>query len=298
VQRTSLAIFQHLAEAEAQVHGTSIEEIHFHEVGAVDSIIDIVGAAVGLDYFEVDRLYSSALPLGSGQVQSQHGILPLPAPATLRLLEMAQAKIVPSPARTELVTPTGAAILATLATFEQPAMMIRKIGTGAGQRDLPWPNIFRLILGETDEAAHLPMVVIETNIDDMNPQIFGQVMSRLFAAGALDVYFTPIQMKKNRPGTMMSVIARRVDEAVLAQLILRETTTFGVRIHAISRVEAERAMQAVQTEYGEVGVKVKILDGIRVQAAPEYEDCARLAGQHDVPILTVYQSALSAAMAH
>src|SRR5450759_2354310 len=146
VRQTSLAVFKNLAEAEAQVHGTTIEEIHFHEVGAVDSIIDIVGAAVGLDYFGVERLYASALPLGSGQVNSQHGILPLPAPATLRLLEMAQARVVATPAQVELVTPTGAAILATLATFEQPSMVIHKTGTGAGQRNLPWPNIFRIIL--------------------------------------------------------------------------------------------------------------------------------------------------------
>jgi pyridinium-3,5-bisthiocarboxylic acid mononucleotide nickel chelatase len=277
------------------VHGTTVEEIHFHEVGAVDSIIDIVGAAIGLDYFGIERLYASALPMGSGQVNSQHGILPLPAPATLRLLEMAQAKVVATPAQVELVTPTGAAILATLATFEQPSMIIRKTGTGAGQRNLPWPNIFRLIIGETDEAVNLPMVVIETNIDDMSPQVFGNVMGRLFTAGALDVYFTAIQMKKNRPGTMMSVIARRADETALAQLILRETSTFGMRVHPISRYEAERAVQHVQTDYGEVAVKVKILDNVKIQAAPEYEDCARLAAQINIPVIQVYQAALLAA---
>jgi hypothetical protein len=174
-------------------------------------------------------------------------------------------------------------------------MVIHKVGTGAGQRDLAWPNIFRLILGETDEATSLPMVVIETNIDDMSPQVFGQVMGRLFAAGALDVYFTPIQMKKNRPAMMLSVIARRVDEPALAQLILRETTTFGVRVHPIARYEAEREMRSVHTEYGDVAVKVKLLDGQPVQAAPEYEDCARLAAEHNVPLLLVYQAALTAA---
>ena len=291
VRQTSLAVFKNLAEAEAQVHGTTIEEIHFHEVGAVDSIIDIVGAAVGLDYFGIERLYASALPLGSGQVNSQHGILPLPAPATLRLLEMAQARVVATPAQVELVTPTGAAILATLATFEQPSMVIHKTGTGAGQRNLPWPNILRLILGETDEAVNLPMVVIETNIDDMSPQVFGHVMGRLFSAGALDVYFTPIYMKKNRPATMLSVIARKSDEAALARLILEETTTFGMRVQPIYRYEAERAFRSVQTEYGEVPLKLKILDGKVVQAAPEYEVCARLANEHNVPLAKVYAAA-------
>jgi uncharacterized protein (TIGR00299 family) protein len=294
VQDTSLRIFQYLAEAEASVHGTSVEEVHFHEVGAVDSIIDIVGAAVGLEYLGIQRLYSSPLPLGSGQVDSQHGLLPLPAPATLLLLERAQAKTVPSPAQVELVTPTGAAILAALATFEQPAMSIHKVGTGAGKRDLPWPNILRLMVGEVEEAALQPMVEIATNIDDMNPQAYAPVMARLFAAGALDVYFTPIQMKKNRPAAILSVIAHKADEATLAQIILRETTTFGVRIHPISRVEARREFVQVQTPYGEVAVKVKILDGQPVQYAPEFEDCARLASQNQVPFLKVYQSALLA----
>ncbi len=294
VKTGSQAIFRRLAEAEAQVHGVPVDEVHFHEVGAVDSIIDTVGAAIGLDYLGIERLYASALPLGSGQVNTQHGLLPVPAPATLRLLTAAHARIVPSQAQVELVTPTGAAILAALATFEQPAMTLTGLGMGAGRRELPWPNVLRIMLGES-EAASLPLVVIETNIDDISAQALGHVMGRLFSAGALDVYFTPIYMKKNRPATMLSVIARKSDEAALARLILEETTTFGMRVQPIYRYEAERAFRSVQTQYGEVPLKLKILDGKVVQAAPEYEVCARLANEHNVPLAKVYAAAARAA---
>ncbi len=294
VKEITLAVFQHLAEAEARVHGTTIDEVHFHEVGALDSIIDTVGAAIGLEYFEVDRVYASALPWSSGQVETQHGSLPLPAPATLELLNMAHAPVTPSAAKVELVTPTGAAILATLATFEQPAMILSGLGTGAGQRDLPWPNILRLIFGESEAAPPTAMVQIETNIDDMNPQLFGHVMGQLFNAGALDVYYTPIYMKKNRPATMLSVIARRSDEPTLARLILEETTTFGMRVQPITRYEAQRSIQTVETEYGQIPVKLKILDGSVVQAAPEYDACVRLAAELDIPLYQIYTAALLA----
>jgi len=298
VKNASQAIFLRLAEAEAQVHGMPVDEVHFHEVGAVDSILDTVGAAIGLEYLGVERLYASALPLGSGQVNTQHGLLPVPVPATLRLLTTAHAPVVPSQAQVELVTPTGAAILAALATFQQPAMTLTGLGTGAGRSDLPWPNVLRLLLGES-EAASLPtenprsvgMVLMETNIDDTSAQTLGHAMGRLLSAGALDVFFTPIYMKKNRPATMLSVIARKSDEATLARLILEETTTFGMRVQPIYRYEAERAFRSVQTEYGEVPLKLKILDGKVVQAAPEYEVCARLANEHNVPLAKVYAAA-------
>ena len=290
VKASSQAIFQRLAEAEAQVHGVPVDEVHFHEVGAVDSILDTVGAAIGLEYLGIQRLYASPLPLGSGTVNTQHGLLPVPAPATLRLLTAARAPVVPSQAQVELVTPTGAAILAALATFQQPAMTLTGLGMGAGRRELPWPNVLRIMLGES-EAAALPMVVIETNIDDSSAQALGHVMGRLFSAGALDVYFTPIYMKKNRPATMLSVIARKSDEAALARLILEETTTFGMRVQPIYRYEAERSFRTVQTEYGEVRLKLKILDGKVVQAAPEYDVCARLASEHNVPLAKVYAAA-------
>jgi len=295
VVRLSTGVFGKLAEAEAKVHGSTVEEVHFHEVGAVDSILDIVGAAVGLHYLGVDQVYASAVPLGSGQVQTQHGLMPLPAPATLELLTAAHAPVVPSPATSELVTPTGAALLATLAKFEQPAMTLQASGSGAGRRELPWPNVLRVLLGESGPALAGQHVEIETNIDDMNPQFFGHVMARLFEAGALDVYFTPIMMKKNRPANKLSVIARSEDEQKLADLLLRETSTLGVRVHPVRRHEAGRRFVSVSTRYGEVQVKLKILDGQVVQASPEYDACAALARQHDVPVAQVYNEVMKAA---
>ena len=292
VKETSLLIFRKLAEAESQVHGVTVEEVHFHEVGAVDSILDIVGAAVGLEYFNVQSVYSSALPLGTGQVNTQHGLLPLPAPATLNLLQMAHAPTYPSRATTELITPTGAAILAALAQFRQPEMNIDRIGIGAGRRDLEWANILRLVFGTHDDryGSHL---VIETNIDDMNPQVYGHVMEKLFHAGALDVYFTPIYMKKNRPGTKLSVIVHQEDETVISDLILRETSTLGVRVKPVQRHEAKREILTVETRYGQVAVKVKILGGKRVQATPEYDNCVRLAKEAGVPLNRVLQEAIA-----
>lgn len=293
VQQTSLAIFSRLAAAEGRVHGVPADEVHFHEVGAVDSIVDIVGAAVGLFTLGIQRLYASALPMGSGSVQSQHGLLPLPAPATLELLSEAHAPTVPSTAQIELVTPTGAAILAALATFEQPAMTVSGRGVGAGQRDLPWPNILRLMIGDsTDEGGR--HVALETNIDDMNPQLFAPVMERLFAAGALDVYLTPIYMKKNRPGTLLGVIARQRDQAVLAHLLLAETTTLGVRVHAVTRYEAGRETRTVDTEFGPLKVKLKLLDGKVQQASPEYEDCLQVAQAQGVSPARVLAAAAAA----
>ena len=293
VKEMTLKIFEALARAEAKVHGAPVEAVHFHEVGAVDSILDIVGAAVGLAWFDIDAVYASALPLGSGRVTTQHGELPLPAPATLELLAAVGAPLVPSSAQVELVTPTGAAILAALARFEQPAMSLARIGIGAGGRDLPWANVLRLLIGQParDAGTH---VEIETNIDDMNPQLLADAMERLFAAGALDVYFTPIYMKKNRPATKLSVIARAQDEATLSDLLLRHTTTLGVRARRLRRYEAARETRQVQTPYGEVAVKVKLIDGQVLQTQPEYEDCARLARAAGLPTAVVIQAALLA----
>ena len=291
-------IFQALAEAEAKVHGTTIEAVHFHEVGALDSIIDIVGAAIGLEYFEIEQLYASALPVGNGQIKTDHGLIPLPAPATLELMRKGKMTIVPSSATKELVTPTGAAILAAFAISRQPTMRIDNIGIGAGKRDLPWPNILRLIIGEGELGnISAEMVMLETNIDDMNPQLFAPVQTRLFKAGALDVFFSSIFMKKNRPATMVSVIARKKDEAVLARMLLRETNTFGVRVSPIMRYEADRQFAQVSTRYGDIQVKVKILDGKPIMAMPEYEDCLKRAEETCAPVIDVYQAAIVAAQA-
>ncbi len=294
VKRTSISIFRTLGEAEARVHGTEIEHVHFHEVGAIDSIVDIVGAAVGIEALGIQRLYASALPFGGGQVQTEHGLLPVPAPATLEILSKAHAVLTPSPAQVELVTPTGAAILATLATFERPNLVVTGVGIGAGKRDLPWPNIFRLILGESTVEAEYPLVLLETNIDDMNPQLFGHVMGRLFDAGALDVYLTPIYMKKNRPATLLGVVARKQDEPALARLILAETSTLGLRVQPVYRYTAQREFRQVSTPFGEVPVKLKLLDGRAIQAMPEYDACARIAEEKQVPISEVYTAALLA----
>ena len=295
VQQTSLSVFQKLAEAEAQVHGEEVQQVHFHEVGAVDSILDIVGAAVGLHYFEIDQLYASALPLGSGKVNTEHGVMPVPAPATLELMRAAKAPLVSSASEVELVTPTGAAILCAMARFEQPQLTLERVGVGAGRRELPWPNILRILIGEADglQPTH---VEIETNIDDMNPQFYGYVMEKLFAAGALDVAITPVLMKKNRPASRLSVIANKKDERFLADVLLRETTTLGVRVVPLTRYEAAREIHEIQTPLGKVQVKVKRLDGAVLQIAPEYDSCLELAKTNGRSLDEVYWTAREAAM--
>ena len=288
VRQTTARIFNLLAEAEARVHGESVEQIHFHEVGALNSIVDVTGAVIGMETLGIERLYASPLPYGSGTVNSDHGTLPLPAPATLEVLRLAHAPLTPSPSQVEMVTPTGAAILAALAIFERPNLTVTGLGVGAGKRDLPWPNVMRLIVGEAPSSGNSEMIQIETNIDDMNPQVFGYVMEKLFAAGALDVYMTPIYMKKNRPATLLGVIARRQDETTLAELILRETTTLGMRVHPIYRYEAPRDFRLVHTAFGDLNVKQKIINGQVVQSMPEYDDCVRLANENGVSLADIY----------
>lgn len=291
VKGTAARIFTLLAESEARVHGEPVEHIHFHEVGALDSIVDVTGAIIGLEALGIERLYASPLPYGSGTINTDHGLLPLPAPATLEVLRLAQAPLTPSPAQVELVTPTGAAILGALATFERPNLTITGTGVGAGKRDLPWPNVMRLIIGETTGNGTSEMVQLETNIDDMNPQFYGHIMEKLFAAGARDVYLTPIQMKKNRPGTLLGIIAYRRDELALAELILRETTTLGLRVQPIVRYEAQREFRQIQTIYGTLNIKLKIINGKVIQSVPEYDECVRLATDNGVSLTEIYRSA-------
>lgn len=291
VQARALAIFRALAEAEARVHGVPVEQVHFHEVGALDALVDIVGAVLALDALGVEQVYCSPLPLTTGQVQTAHGLLPVPAPATLELLRRVQAPWVPRAAEGELVTPTGAAILATLARFETPALRIQRVGYGFGRKPLPWANCLRVCLGDPVEAAGVgqdEVMVLETNLDNVSGEILGGLMEQLFAAGALDVTYSPMQMKKNRPATQVSVIAPLELADRLALLLLRETTTLGVRMSRWSRLKAERRQEEVETPLGRVRVKVKQVGG-RVQSiSPEYEDCARLARAEGLPLQEVY----------
>ncbi|CAN5637108.1 nickel pincer cofactor biosynthesis protein LarC [soil metagenome] len=293
VQKRAIAVFTRLAQAEAGVHGSTIEEVHFHEVGALDAIIDIVGVCAGLHALGIERLYASGVPLGEGWTMTAHGRVPLPAPATLSLLATAQAPTRPAPGAGELVTPTGAALLAELATFTQPRMQLQRIGMGTGQKDFAWPNVARLWLGEAIDSG--PLVQIETNIDDMNPELYAAISQNLFAAGALDVWTTPIQMKKGRPGVLLSVLAEAAKENTLADMLLRETTTLGVRVHYVHRHIARREFTTVQTTYGAVQVKLKWLNGELIGAKPEYEDCLRLANEHHVPVRHIYEAAQAAA---
>jgi uncharacterized protein (TIGR00299 family) protein len=296
VREQSIAIFQRLANAEAKVHGTTPDKIHFHEVGAVDAIIDIVASVAGLNELGVEKLYASPVPLGHGWIESAHGRLPLPAPATIELLSAANAPIHPAPGPGELLTPTGAAILAELASFEQPVMRLSRIGIGAGQRDFAWPNIARMWLGEAEATGAI--VQLETNIDDMNPQLYAAVSEKLFEAGARDVWLTPVQMKKGRPGVVLSVLAVAKDEAVLAEVMLRHTTTLGVRVHAIQhRHEARREIREVSTPLGNLRVKIKWMDEQAVDAVPEYDDCRAIADRSGISLLQVHQSAMAAGQA-
>jgi len=295
VKRNAIAVFTRLADAEAKVHGTTRDQIHFHEVGAMDAIIDIVGVCAGLHELGIEKLFASALPLGQGWTQSQHGQIPLPAPATLELLAAAKAPTRPAPGPGEWVTPTGAALVCALATFGQPPMTLEKIGTGAGTKNTPWPNVARLWLGQP-VAQGAGMVQLETNIDDMNPQLYAAVSDKLFAAGAKDVWFTPIQMKKNRPAILLSALAPATHEAALSQVMLEETTTLGVRVHTLEdRHEARREMREVQTPHGPVHVKVKFVAGKAVGAMPEYDDCKALADKLHLPARQVWEAAATAA---
>jgi uncharacterized protein (TIGR00299 family) protein len=293
VKNTASAIFQRLGEAESRIHGVPLGKVHFHEIGAVDSIIDIVGVAFGLDVLKIERFSSSPLPLGSGTISTAHGILPVPAPATLRLIAMANAPIVDfrKQPQAELVTPTGAAIVTTLASFDRPGMTIEKVGYGAGTKDFEaWPNVMRIWIGEEIEpAGSEDLVLLETNIDDMNPEIYGYLMERLFTVQALDVWFTPIQMKKNRPAVMLSVLAPRHAEFDLTQTIMRETSTLGIRVSPAFRHIAEREIVEFDSALGHTKAKVKRFMGDILSIHPEYEECRRIALKRNVSLQEVYR---------
>ena len=295
-KKTAIAIFENLGAAEAKVHNTDIESIHFHEVGAVDALVDIVCAAVGSEALGIGEWVFSPLNVGGGTVKCAHGILPVPPPAVIELLQ--GAPTYSSGIQKELVTPTGAAIVKTLASRygAYPAIVVSKSAYGAGSRDLPGqPNVLRLILGESTVSAETTpemVSVIEANLDDLNPQIFGYVMDRLFAEGALDVFGTPVQMKKGRPGMVLTVLARPEQVSQLTKIIFAETTTLGVRIREERRQVLQRRSTSVETKWGEVRVKVANLNGTVTNYAPEYEDCRRIAEEKGVPLKSVMQEAI------
>ena len=305
-KKRSLAVFERLADAEAKVHGTTRNEIHFHEVGAVDSIIDVVGTMIGFEILGVERFYCSPLRVGRGVIEAEHGRLPVPAPATAELLN--GVPVYSGDLEGEFVTPTGAAIVATLCeTFGHlPEMKLSGVGYGAGSRDPKGlPNVLRVMLGEMADAGteiessvasrqDHSVTVIETNIDDMNPQVYGFVMERAFAMGALDVFMIPAQMKKDRPGVLLTVLCKLEMTEALIEMLLAETTTLGVRYYRANRRVLERATETVDTDYGPVRIKVARDGEHTLHFQPEYEDCARLALESQTPLIEV-QAAANAA---
>ncbi len=293
---TAIRVFEALGSAEAEIHNTSIEKVHFHEVGAVDALVDIVCGAVGAEALGVEEWVCSPLNVGSGTVKCAHGTLPIPSPATLKLLQ--GAPIFSSGPQVELVTPTGAAIVKTLATRFGwfPAMKIEKIGYGAGSRDFPeHPNVLRLTIGEAAATLSAPsetVTVLQANLDDLSPQVLAYAMERLLEEGALDVFSTPVQMKKNRPGALLTVLAKPEDADRLTKLIFAETTTLGIRRRDERRHTLARRWESVETHWGPVRIKIASMNGAIANYAPEYEDCRALAEANHVPLKAVFQEAV------
>lgn len=322
VKDTASRIFRKLGEAEAKVHNQPIDTIHFHEVGEIDAIIDIVSAAIGVEWLDPDEIIVSPIHLGTGFVSTSHGMLPIPAPATAEILH--KMPVYTTEVKGELITPTGAAILATLAssTGQLPVMTTEKIGYGAGKKDRDFPNVLRICMGEKADKFLPPKkntpnrnpypeqhespdneigihqgsaMILETNLDDMNPQLFGHLMDQLLEAGAMDVIFIPVQMKKNRPGIKLQVMIPPEDETKYLSIIFSETTTIGVRSYPVKKNMLRREIVMVETPFGPVNVKISRLSGKIVNTSPEYEDCRILADQHGLPVKDIIASASAAA---
>jgi uncharacterized protein (TIGR00299 family) protein len=299
VKERAQAIFQRIGEAESKIHGIPIETVHFHEVGAIDSIVDIIGACVGLEALKIERIISSPLHVGSGTFNCAHGTYPVPGPATAEILR--GVPIYSKEIEGELVTPTGAAIIATLAAGfgNLPAMKVERVGYGAGTRSYPkFPNVLRAIIGQTEESSDdtpTTITVIEANIDDLNAQVFGHLMEKVLEAGALDVFYTPVQMKKNRPGVLVTLLCRPEERERMSELLFRETTTLGVRYRDEQRQVLQREHVLVETAYGEIRIKVaRAADGRIVNYAPEFDDCRDAAKLHQAPVRDIQAAALQA----
>jgi pyridinium-3,5-bisthiocarboxylic acid mononucleotide nickel chelatase len=298
VTKNAAAIFRKLGEAEASVHDLPLEKIHFHEVGAVDAIVDIVGACIGFESLGIQKFACSALNVGGGTAKMAHGVLPVPAPATAKLLQ--GKPTYSNGVQRELVTPTGAAIVSTLCDSfgPQPAMSVSAIGYGAGSADLEGqPNVVRIMIGEAGKMVpgfDEEISVIEANLDDMNPQIYGYLQERALATGALDIYTTPVQMKKNRPGTLLTILCKPSDTNTLMSMIFAETTSLGVRTYRAQRRILPRESVSVHTQYGDVRIKLSRVNGHIQHVAPEFEDCRKLAVENNVPLQRVISDALRA----
>jgi len=302
IKGNSLDVFQRIGVVEARIHGLDVEEVHLHELGGLDTIIDVVGVFLGKEILKIERVFASPLPLGTGYIQTAHGTIPLPAPATLALLE--GVPIVGSEFKTELVTPTGAALLTSMVQEFGiiPSMRLLKTGYGAGKRDMPIPNVLRMLIGEGIEhsSSNYPfqeekLVCLECNIDNMNPEIYSYLSECLFNTGALDVSLTPIYMKKNRPGTLVTVLCSEEITEKLIDILFSETTTLGARKYTVNRYSVERHITQVTTPYGAVNVKFSKKGETSWNYTPEYEDCRRLASQHHIPIMKIYRAAECAA---
>ncbi|HET9705014.1 MAG TPA: nickel pincer cofactor biosynthesis protein LarC [Vicinamibacterales bacterium] len=292
----AVRMFRRLGEVESAIHGIPLDRIHLHEVGALDSIIDIVGAVFALEWFKADRIVVSPMNVGGGMIRSAHGVFPVPAPATVALLK--DAPVYSSGIQAELLTPTGALVLTEYANAfgPVPPMTVKRVGYGAGDRELTeTPNVVRVLVGEgASQPAGMRVVVLECEIDDMNPQIFGSLMDRLYGAGALEVFYSPVQMKKNRPGTLMTVVAKPGDREKISNLVFRESTTIGIRHQEVSRECLDREMVAVTTLIGVVRFKVASRGGQVLNAQPEFDDLAKLSAERGIPIKDVQALALKA----
>lgn len=309
VKKQSLAVFQTLARAEARVHGIAEEEVHFHEIGAVDSIVDVLGTIIALEMLQIDLIYASFLPLGRGRTVASHGEIPLPAPATMEIIKNHRIPCYGLPLREETVTPTGAAILGAICCgfTSIPPMIVEKIGYGAGSKDFDFPNIIRTMQGKAcqnnteikagiwnsgvteEELSAEPLEIIEANIDDLNPEIYDYVLDRLFSSGALDVYFTPVQMKKNRPAVKITVLTGPHKSHELGHILLRETSTLGYRHWSAEKIMLPREQKLVETPWGKVRVKIAGTSQDYYNIAPEYGDCLLIARKKGIPLKKIYQ---------
>jgi uncharacterized protein (TIGR00299 family) protein len=297
VKARAIRIFENIAQVEAKIHNKTLDQVHLHELGGTDTIIDVTGTLIGLEILEISSIFCSPVPVGRGFIDGVHGQIPLPAPATLSLLK--GVPILGSEIEAELVTPTGAALLSDLAEDfgPPPAMVIQSIGYGAGGRDLPIPNILRILVGDLTESetnVFERLLVLETNLDDLNPEIYPYVVDRLFSEGALDVTMIPIQMKKNRPGTQIQVLCKHTEGEKLKSILFQETTTLGIRQYYVDRQALARRIVSVSTPHGDIRVKVAVTDQGTEKISPEYEDCRILAEESNLPITKIYHEALQA----